>query len=229
MITIVLFTCNRPRYAETTLVSTLNRMHMGEPIWVHIADDGSPPEDTELLRQIAGGYDFVMKATSSNAGGNGYGASYNLATQVTHLEADVILSLEDDWELTRELPIQRLANVLRGDNGIDCIRLGYIGWTQELRGKFVKGEGDSYLLFDPDSPEPHVFAGHPRLETVEFQRRVGPWPEGQDAGTTEFIVSQRREARQGIAWPVDLVHPRGDMFGHIGSVQARTDQKVIAG
>ena len=109
-----------------------------------------------------------------------------------------------------------------------CIRMGYVGWTQELRSKFTSIAGQHFLSFDPSSEEPHVWAGHPRLETREWQRFVGPWPEGYDPGTTEMLVAQRPEARQGVVWPIDLIHPYGNLFVHIGTHQAREDQKEVA-
>jgi hypothetical protein len=75
-------------------------------------------------------------------------------------------------------------------------------------------------LLDGDSPEPHVFAGHPRLETVGYQRRVGEWPEGLLPGETEFSVAHYQWARMGVVWPMDLVKPSGDLFCHIGTIRS---------
>mgnify|MGYP001614087095 CR=1 FL=1 len=127
----------------------------------------------------------------------------------------------------RPLDLDTLVGALQ-EQQFGCIRMGYIGWTQELRSIFISANKQHYLLFDPESPEPHVWAGHPRLELREWQRFVGPWPEGHDPGTTEFIVSQRPEARQGVVWPVDLIHPYGNLFVHIGTLQARVDQRQEA-
>ena len=103
--------------------------------------------------------------------------------------------------------------------GVECLRLGYIGFTQALTGSLVHTPAGVVFRFHGDSPEPHIFAGHPRLETREFERRVGPWPEGLAAGKTEFEVCQRDEARQGVGFPLDLIHPRGDLFAHIGALE----------
>jgi hypothetical protein len=190
---------------------------------VHIADDGSPPlesgaDQAETLRQIAGGFPNVVSATASNSGQHGYGASYNLATQVMHLDCPVLLPLEDDWELTGALEADPIvATLLDPAFGIDCVRLGYIGYTQELRGVLVPTPAGHMLRFDPASPEPHVLAGHPRLETREFERRVGPWPEMLPAGQTEFVVCHRNEARRGVAWPLDVLRPSEHRFAHIGA------------
>lgn len=222
LLAITLFTCKRPDYAEQTIRSTLDRLRHPR-IHVHVADDGSPEEQTERLKRVAGGYPNVVAVSSTNAEGGGYGRSYNLASQVVHQSAEVILCLEDDWELTRELDAGPLIDVLMGNYGIGCIRLGYLGFTQQLFGEVRLLNGGAYLQFFPTSPEPHVFAGHPRLELTSWQRYVGAWPEGLAAGATEFEVAHRATARQGVAWPLDLVRPCGDLYAHIGARRAGED------
>lgn len=212
---------NHPRheYAKTCLRALKSKLTFdaGELYW-HIADDGSPPEHLEALLEIAG-----EGTTYSNSNHGGYGANYNLSTQFTH-QYDMILCLEEDWELMRKLDLSELASVLQAHEGIDCIRLGRIGWTGELRGKLVQIEGFTSLLFDPQSSEHHIFAGAPRLETVEFERNLGPWPEGLRAGTTEWEVCKRRESRVGVAWPMDAglnaSELHSNLFVHIGEIQA---------
>lgn len=222
---ILLLTYDRLTYAEKTLRSALDNIQYSGKLSVHIADDGSSQEYREHLHALAGGYEKVAGVGMTNSERGGYGKNYNLALQQVHGHSDIILPLEDDWELVQPLDLDRLVQVL-ADEDIGCIRMGYIGYTQELRGKFVWVAGMHFLLFDPDSPEPHVWSGHPRLETKEWQRSQGPWDEDAlDPGSTEFAVAQRQKSRQGVVWPLDLIHPRGDLFEHFGSCQARMDQK----
>lgn len=235
---IVVFTCcggERAKYAERTIQSVLASLRYSGPVFLHIADDGSPDGVVDALaamaRKEAEGrfYDLVEITSTNTGGGRGYGASYNLATQVVHARADLVLALEDDWECRGDLDLDPLAAaIMEEDSPINCVRLGYLGWTDELRGKIVKAANQTFLLFDWLSPERHVFAGHPRLESVAYERRIGEWPEGIDAGTTEFIIAGRTEARTGVAWPLDMrimaSQSHGSMFAHIGAVQARTDQ-----
>lgn len=221
----------RALYAEVTLGSILNRLYDydGE-LRVHIADDGSPPEHRNKLRELAGGYRAVVAASTSNSEQGGYGKNYNLAMQTVHAHSEIILPLEDDWELTGQLYPDRLVKALleARDDGMGCIRLGYIGWTQPLRGELRRYAEQTFLHFDSDSPEPHVWAGHPRIETREYQRAIGPWDEGYDPGTTEFLVANREASRRGVLWPLDAgvsaSQSARSMFAHIGAVQARTDQ-----
>lgn len=213
----------RGPYAERTIRSTMeNIRYTRGPISLHIADDGSSEGYREYLAALAKSYD--INVTVTNAERMGYGASYNLATQVTHLVGDYLLCLEDDWELTHPLDLDLLSKILDSDE-VGCLRLGYLGFTERLQGHFAYIEGQHILIFDPASPERHVFAGHPRLETRKWQRDLGPWAEGLNPGATEFDVAGRPASRENVGWPLDLVRPYGDAYVHIGTIQARDDQR----
>lgn len=217
MLAIVLLTYNRLDYAKRTLQTTLTNLKTTEELHVHIASDGDTEEYLQELVGLAKNH-CAEKVTASNVRQLGYGASYNAATQVVHNlnGAEFVMPLEDDWELRSVLDVDPILQVLR-DRVFGCVRMGYIGYTQQLRASFVSHAGHHWLALDPDSPEPHVFAGHPRIETVAWQRRVGPWPEGLQPGQTEWEVAHRREAREMVAWPVSMIKPDGDAFVHIGA------------
>lgn len=194
----------RATAAVNTLVSALNNIGYSGPLNVHIADDGSPESHREDLREVAGGYDHVGTIGLTNTERAGYGASYNRATQSVHSGSEIVIPLEDDWRLTRPLDLDPLVATLVDESlGIRCIRFGYVGFTDQLAGEFVHTPAGPMVLFDPDSIEQHVFAGHARIETRDFERAVGPWPEGLAPGATEFEVAHRPEARRGIAWPLN--------------------------
>lgn len=232
VLTICLFTYNRLAYARDTLESTLRYINYTRgPIHVHIADDGSPLNQTEELVMVAAGWlgEFA-DVTVTNAERRGYGASYNLATQVVHGFSDYMLPLEDDWRLLRSLDLDALTDDLDhmeearaqyGPGAGGCIRLGYMGWTQRLGASFIEMPStNKYLLLDSLSAEPHVFAGGPRIETVSWERYVGPWPEGLNPGDTELAVAQRAAARQRVLWPLDLIKTWGDLYAHIGTIRS---------
>lgn len=211
----------RAEYARKTLESTLQYLDPGDNILqFHIADDGSDSKHIELLTAICrnAGYE----PTYSNAERGGYGKSYNLMCQTVHQISDLVIPLEDDWELTRPLKLEYLAKALDENPDIRSIRLGYLGITQPLLGTVAFRSGMTYLLLDPNSPEPHVFCGHPRIETVDYERDIGAWPEGKRAGETEWEVTHRWAARTGVAWPLDIGIPAsqdwGSIYSHIGSV-----------
>jgi glycosyltransferase involved in cell wall biosynthesis len=211
---VVLLTYNRLEYAKRTLQAVKANLRCSGNVYYHIADDGSPGAYVDELVKIAGG---PVSISLSKRGG--YGANYNLAMQSMHRLCDYVLPLEDDWVLERPLDVDVVVAALK-ELGGGCVRLGYIGYTQALKAEFVRAAGYHWLRLDPGSPEPHVFAGHPRIETTEWAREVGTWPEHLEQGTTEFQVSRRAAARRRVYWPVDMVRPSGDLFVHIGTVKA---------
>lgn len=219
---VVLLTYNRLDYALKTLRALHENLVIASTINVHyhIASDGDSPEYFKALLK-----EFPKNAriTLSNSMRGGYGKNYNLAMQSVHPNVEYALVLEDDWELVRKWRIEETINAL-SELGGGCVRLGYIGYTQPLRAQFVtsssggSGGDGHWLRLDPQSPEPHVFAGHPRLETVEWARNVGPWPENLNPGETEFAVAHNPKSRERVYWPIPLVTQ--ELFAHIGTVRA---------
>lgn len=215
----------RAQYAQETLEKTLLGLSYSGPLSLHIADDGSPEEHVSALTKIAKRQrprkQRLVRVTTTDAGRRGYGASYNLASQVAHEHAQVILPLEDDWVPSHAFSIDGYVQAL-ADGALRSIRLGYLGFTAPLRGTLMSHAGITYLRFDENSEEKHVAAGHPRLETRDYERAVGPWAEGIDPGSTELSWCTRYEARVGVGWPI--MAPQWGLFEHIGSVPAREDK-----
>jgi hypothetical protein len=236
---VTIYTCNRVEYAIKTISALGKHLRTKYPLSVHVADDYSTPD---LAYANASDVGRIMQAIKASFKSNppvswtfgersGYGGNYNRATQMTHNIADIHIPIEEDWQLLRALNIDPLIDVLDNCNSghvgeyIGCIRLGNLGSTQELRGSIKHSGTQTLLVLDPRSPEPHVFAGHPRIETRDFQKAVGPWPENIEAGATEFTVAHRYEARTGVAWPLSILRSGsefngGDLFAHIGSEKA---------
>jgi hypothetical protein len=224
-IAIVLLTAGtspeRTQYARATLYAVLARLDTdSHDLRLYIGDDGSPhPHVAELLdiAETHGYSDYVV----ANSGGIGYGANYNLIMKEAHMWADYILPLEDDWELTRAFNIDPIVHVL-ADGVFDSVRMGYIGYTQPLYAKFVYHCDRHYLHLLDTSEEPHVFSGHPRLETVEYQKRVGPWPEGLTPGETEWTVATTMpEARKKVGYPLWAAGDvKNGIFAHIGTMKS---------
>lgn len=215
--------------ATKTLVSVLTNLKTSMPVHVHIAHDDSPIEHVMYLVDMVRHFG-LQNPSVSNSHRRGYGANYNAATLHTH-EFEYILPLEDDWELIRPLELDTFVSWLDGtgarayDEGrkFNSIRLGYLGSTQPIRCTVVHGIGGSMLELDPTSHELHVFSGHPRLDTKDYQRAVGFWPEGNTPGETEIQVSRRQTAREGILWPMDWVKTTGDLFRHIGDIKSSSE------
>lgn len=213
----------RVQYAEQCLNALFANLTFdkGELLY-HIADDGSPKEHVDKLLELA--KDWGIEPTVSNSNRSGYGGNFNTATQYTHSLAEFVIPIEEDWELVRPFDISSMIKAIQEDTRIECIRLGYLGWTEDLKGKLVQSAAQTFLLFDADSPETHVFAGHPRIETVAFEKRIGEWPVGIKAGWTEMDICKRKESRTGVAWPLDAgINASQDycrLFAHVGDVQS---------
>ena len=226
LIVLCLFTFNRMREARLTLESAAKSLRASEDIWLHIADDGSSQEYRDELLDLARSL-YGERVSITNSARSGYGGNYNAATQVIHYMADLILPLEDDWQLMRELDLDPIAKVLRAGH-FNCVRLGYIGYTKELRATLRWYENLHWLEFDSESPEKHIWTGGPRLETVAFQRNLGPWPDRMEQGQTELEVCGREESKIGVAWPIDIISIRGDAFSHVGTYKAGFEPELEA-
>lgn len=212
----------RHKYAMQSLTSLAMQLTFRDgELGYFIADDGSPPGHVEELHDLLKKYP-VNDMGDSKTSHAGYGANYNKATQAVHQWADLVLPIEDDWELIRHFDLSDISKVF--NERIQCVRLGYLGWTNPLIGEVVQSANQSFLVFNQYSTETHVFAGHPRLETVEFEKRLGPWPEGLSAGWTEMEVCNRPESKVGVAWPLDAgINASQDycsLFAHIGELRA---------
>lgn len=211
---LMLLTYKRTDYAVQTLKSTLKNLQYDGPFSVHIADDGSDEGHVHTLLDVVKAHDPKLEVTTTDSARRGYGANYNLGTQVVHERADYVICLEDDWACLRPFV---LSDYLPALKRFGCVRLGYIGFTQELRTTLHYINGAMWMRFYEGSREPHVWAGHPRIETVAWQRSVGPWPELLEPGRTEFEVCHKDAARLGVVWPIEYVKPSGDLFCHIGT------------
>lgn len=220
-LTILLLTYNRYDYAERALKSILDKVSYSKgPLGVHIADDGSPDDYVDKLKFIASCYDKIDAVTCSVTERRGYGGNYNRATHSVHNTSGFVFPLEDDWELTRELDLDPFVQDLK-DSQFGMIRMGYVGWTQELKAQFVGINGRMYLHLLPESPELHIFSGHPRLETVSWARNVGLWPEFCSPGDAEIAVSFRKEARHNVLWPLWAnCNCNLGIFQHFGGVKS---------
>jgi len=219
VICLTFLTYERLAIAKRCLESVGKNLKCSEELWLHIADDGSSQEYRDELLDLAHQY-YGDNVSATNSDRRGYGGNYNAATAITHRIADLILPLEDDWEMQREFDLTPIANVLRAGL-FGCVRMGYIGYTGELRATFRWAENMHWLELDPESSEPHVFSGGPRLETVEWERAVGLWPEGLEQGKTEMDIAWRPASKYKVAWPVELIRPSiGDVFSHIGGEKA---------
>jgi hypothetical protein len=212
-----MITYKRLFYAKLCLNALIDKLESHNDLALHIADNDSGGDHVQTLIDIAKKSNRFSNVTSTVAVGGGYGHNFNTAMQAIH-RGDLVLPLEDDWKLVRDFNIDPIAQAVLKEDG--CVRLGYLGVLQGITGRIRKIEGDIYFEFDPKSPDQYVFTGHPRLETVAFEKRVGVWPEIFPAGDVELTVAGRPEARKNVFWPMQYIKPSGDLFVHIGTDKA---------
>lgn len=239
---VCLLTAHRLEYAIATARALAQNIRHDGPLHWHIADDG---DDDNYIGAICDmirlQYGNTVHITASNAQGRGYGASYNLAMQTTHQVAEYHMPIEDDWVLQRPFDTAPIIKMLErkghqtreewqwavdapADFEARSVRLGYLGFQWPVTMHLFKTDEHLWAALDPDSPDQNIQAGHPRLETVAYQRAVGPWPEGLDPGATELGWVQTPEARRGVVWPLTIVSLTGsisgDLFAHCGAVRS---------
>lgn len=213
-VAVCFLTYRRTEYALPCLESLVRNLACTGGWHLHIADNGSSVEHVNALVDMA--RSFGVEPSVSIAQGGGYGHNYNVATQMLHSTYDVIMPLEDDWRLLTLTNIDQYIAAAKERNA--CVRVGSLGIVGRLFGELVHYGGHFYLEFDPNSPDQYVFSGNPRIETRDWERAVGPWPEGLRAGETEITVAARKAARTRVLWPLGI--ESFGLFAHIGAVKA---------
>lgn len=215
-IVIVLQTFKRTDVALRTIASAREYLHYdGDLIW-YVADDGSPAEHVDAVREM-------LPDAPWHSERRGYGANANVAWQAADSYSPLTFWLEDDWELQTPLDLTPYAQALN-DEELGMIRLGYL--NRGIGGSVVAAAGRLYwrLYHEPVEGVELVFTGHPALRHKRYRDAYGFYPEGLTPGDTELgYAFQYRKQHTGapwIVWPVD--YPANGLFGHIGTVKTET-------
>lgn len=182
------------------LRSTLSNISYDGPLSVHIAD-GGPNRQAELrlLLDLASSYINLDGCSVSHAEGGGYGAICNTAQRTIHAYSGIILTVDDEWELTRPLDLTDLVQSFFDKEWVGCIRLDHLSWPS--RGQVQDVAGMRFLNLEPEG-NGLIWTNGPRLETRRFQRDMGDWPETGDALKVAATIGRR--VRHGVLWPLDL-------------------------
>jgi hypothetical protein len=150
-----------------------------------------------------------------------YGAGANKGLNAAFQKGDLVLMLEDDWELTRDLDLWKYAALLMERPDIGMVRMGYINTGVEATS--LGHSGTIYwALNDTQSRNYSVFAfaGHPALIHHRLLSAVKGYPERLQPGDTELQMCWRVASTIGprIVWPAELGE-RGP-WAAIGTVQS---------
>lgn len=218
-IVVIIQTWERTECAVRTIRAARQHLRYPDLRW-YVADDGSRMEHVEAVMQALEGVVYVGGHTERL----GYGATANKAIHAAEQVSRLLLFLEDDWELTRDLDLYPYAALLMESTEIGMVRLGNL--NLDIRGRTWAHGGVVYWKLDR---EPHiegtpVFTGHPSLRHRRYREAYGPYPEGLIPGDTELAYAyqfrQGSPDAPGIVWPAD--YPPTSYFGHIGEIKTES-------
>ena len=142
------------------------------------------------------------------------GANWNKSLRASLEHVDIVLWMEDDFELQRPLFLAPYVKLLCDESSVGMVRLGHL--PVNLRCETVGFDGRHYLDILPDRQ--YRFSGNPHLKHRRLVDAYGWYNENTNPGDTELDYDARCRMRPNprIWWPVDL--GGWGIFGHIGAV-----------
>lgn len=192
-ISIVLVTYRRTQQAVRTVESTIkNLVYPKENLaWV-VGDDGSPKTHGKAIRKALEGQRLIEYCNERyrNIGEEKTyfcGQTWNHAMGLGYQNADLVLFLEDDWEMEKPLELLPYVHLLREreDVGICTFRILNIGADVHTVGH----DGRVYLQYQRTSP--YGYCGHPALRHARFIRHYGWFHEQRNPGEIEIDMDSR--------------------------------------
>lgn len=240
-ITIIIITYNRPDEIRKTVTALAEHMHYDGRLCVLIADDCTPGK---YAHDVCVWTDentsaFYSKTLSASPDTNsGWGANANNALRYA---ADIVLQIEDDYVLTRDIDLNPLVALLLAHPGIGLIRLDGIAGHRavahaaecnisvqlpDYRQGMTNPGMLYYWLLDNMSRETWLYSNRPHLKHRRFWEFYGQYPEGLKLGATEESYAHQVKDLMtapnapAIAVPMDLAVPA---FDHIGVSYQHTE------
>jgi len=207
-----LLTYQRTDYAVRTVNSVCDRLKYPNLAW-YVADDGSdPPHFFSILAALEQKDATVFGSHSEKLGP---GPSWNRAVQQSLEYCDLVLWLEDDWELTQDLDITRYVKLLLDKPEVGMIRMGYLAVGLDLHS--VGHDGVHYLRVQKSTQ--YAYSGNPSIRHRRYFEAYEGYPSGKNPGDCEiWHDAKMREKKDGpeIWWPVNLPNGGWSVWGHIG-------------
>jgi len=210
----LLLTFNRTEYALKT-IDALNKNWLGPNLKWYIADNGSTQEHIAAIRERIGEGNIVgfHSRVCDPA------VSWNMGLDALFTNYDVILQMEDDWEMLRPLDATVWVETLRQQQDLGMIRMGNI--SINLSG-ITKGDPfGTYVHLEMDFRSDYCYSGGPHLKHKRFHESYGTYMPGLNQGDIELDMNSRvMRIRKSKIWiPLDHVGTWG-LFGHIGTNKA---------
>lgn len=207
-ITILVVTYNRIDLLKNTIEALARNLdYPGNQLHWLIADDSSPDDYLKKVSEwpFWEGKSVVFNKTEVNSG---WGANVNQALR--KVATDIVLQIEDDWELTKKLDLKEGVALLqarpeigyiryRGHGGNDMIYQQQETDISQYYPGYYPAENMSnkvqYLLLRRESGAPYLYTNGLHLKTLNFHRYYGNYSEGLKLGRTEEAMACRVKER----------------------------------
>lgn len=185
----------------------------------YISDDGStdPAHVESLVAEASENKPYYLY--NGQRRGVGHGMNYCMR-HLFSMGVELVMILEDDWELTRPLDLNPYVNLLMNNDYIGMIRMGYM--SAGLSAEMISAEGHLWWKFYRGNYQ-YTYAGHASLRHRRLHDAVGLFSEPADRilspGQNELDFCYKYNTAltaPSIVWPAE--YGQWGPFAHIGSV-----------
>lgn len=222
-IVIVLVTYERTDCAVRTIRAVIENLLGTGYVW-YIADDGSRPEHMAAILEALEGQHVVGYHSERM----GVGASMNRAAEEAMSHTDIVLWLEDDWELEHHIDIEPYIEALAINPDVGMVRLGLL--PGGIHSESLVYNDHVYLQMWRGTP--YAFSGNPHLRHRRWFEAYGPYQPRLLPGDTEVAMDLqvvRNKDGPAIWWPVEFGrYGTWGAWGHIGAVKTEDMIKAEA-
>jgi len=215
-VAVCFLTFERTEYALRTISSTCKNLNYPGIAW-YVADDGSPIIHFKaVMNHLRLNNQIVFGSHNKKMGP---GKSWNTAIEKALEHAEIILWLEDDWNLGWPLDIHPYVRLLQEREDIGMVRLGYL--AVELNCTVKGHNGIHYLQMSKDTQ--YAYSGNPSLRHRRYFDAYKKYPEDKNPGDCEIHHDRDvREKLEGpeIWWPAAMPNCGWGAWQHIGTEQS---------
>ncbi len=216
-VAICFLTYARTEYAIRTIRSTIRHLKYPNLGW-YVADDGSPEEHYKAVMELF--ENIGVRVFGTHHEKVGPGASWNKAIDEALKQCDIILWLEDDWELNKDLEITPYVKLLMEKENVGMVRMGYM--AVDLDCHTVGHDGIHYLRIEKSTQ--YAYSGNPSLRHRRYFDAYPRYPTDKNPGECEIYHDHdvRLKVPDGpeIWWPINLPGCGWSCWGHIGTEQS---------
>jgi len=216
-VAVCFLTYERTEYALRSIESTCSKLKYGSLGW-YVADDGSRDEHFKAVME-------TLEKNGTHVFGShhekmGAGASWNRAIEEALKVSDVLLWIEDDWNLGWDLDIHPYVKMLLEREDVGMVRLGYL--AVGLKCEVMGYDGIHYLKMSRETQ--YAYSGNPNLRHRRYFDAYKRYPTDKNPGECEvwhdYDVREGNPNGPDIWWPGNLTNCAWSVWQHIGAVQS---------